>query len=288
MNMDQLNYFITIVEEGTISGAARRLHISQPPVSLQIRNLEEEYGVKLFDRGARQIRLTEAGKSLYAYALKIMELKNAAEDDLNDMSIGKKGSLKIGVISSGLCEEFFRGVQYFHYQYPDIHFKIEDGNTYQLIDSLEKHRIELAVIRTPFLSNGLEVNQLRKDPMAAIGQASYMEHLPEEIISLRDLENKPLILYRRWEKIIREAVENENFLANYYCINDDARTSLQWASAGLGIALVPASTLPLVPHLSYRMLSEENLSSTVYLVRRADNIPSESARAFFEVFKYTK
>ena len=61
MNIDQILYFSTVVEEGTISGAAKRLHMSQPPVSMQIKNLENELGVKLFERGARQIRLTEAG-----------------------------------------------------------------------------------------------------------------------------------------------------------------------------------------------------------------------------------
>ena len=64
MTFDQMQYFAAVVEEGSISAAARRLHMSQPPLSLQIRNLESEYGVQLFERGARQIRLTEAGRSI--------------------------------------------------------------------------------------------------------------------------------------------------------------------------------------------------------------------------------
>ena len=69
MTFDQMQYFAAVVEEGSISAAARRLHMSQPPLSLQIRNLESEYGVQLFERGARQIRLTEAGRLLYRHAV---------------------------------------------------------------------------------------------------------------------------------------------------------------------------------------------------------------------------
>ena len=69
MNFLQLQYFAAVVEEGSISQAARKLNISQPPLSMQIKNLEEEYGVKLFERGSRHIRLTESGELLYGYAV---------------------------------------------------------------------------------------------------------------------------------------------------------------------------------------------------------------------------
>lgn len=285
MNMDQLIYFTAVVEEGTISGAARRLNMSQPPVSLQLKNLEAECGVTLFIRGARQIRLTEAGQTLYDYAVKILDLKHSAEDDLRSLKSGKKGSLRIGIVSSGLCEEFFRGIRDFTLGHPDVNFKIFDGNTYQLLDMLEHQKIELAVIRTPFLEHGLDVMELRRDPITAAGCEQLMIRLPEGALHLSDLRKQPLILYRRWEKIIRECAENEKARLNYYCVNDDARTSIQWAETGMGIALVPASILPVSHGLLARELEEAPLCSTICLVRRRDHELSESALAMYRCFE---
>lgn len=285
MNIDQILYFSTVVEEGTISGAAKRLHMSQPPVSMQIKNLENELGVKLFERGARQIRLTEAGKTLYSYAQKMIEIKNTAEEEMHDLSRGRKGNLKIGVISSGSCPEFFSGIKSFKKTHKDIHFKITDGNTYQLIDALKKNSIDLAVIRTPFLTTGLEMTSLRRDPMTIIGLPSLMKKYPNRPIHLHELGKESLILYRRWEKIIQTVAQEEKYKGNYFCVNDDARTSLQWAEAGLGIAIAPASSLSIAPKLAHRELAEKELYSEIMLVRREHDFSSEIADLFFQEFK---
>lgn len=285
MNMEQLTYFSAVVEEGTISGAARRLHMSQPPLSLQIRKLEQEYGVLLFERGARQIRLTEAGKLLYDYAQRILDLKDSAEEDLKSLHAGKGGSLKLGIISSGTCEELFAGIRAFRRDHAQVRFKLFDSNTFLLLDALERQRIELALIRTPFLSRGLDILRIRSDSFAAAGTEQYFRHLPaDQPVTLKDLNHLPLIVYRRWEKQIRQTMEAEQLCPDYSCINDDARTSIQWAAAGLGVALVPTSVLPLAPQLSWRLLAEESLTSDLCLVRRSGQHPSDNAQAFFRTF----
>jgi DNA-binding transcriptional LysR family regulator len=285
MNMEQLTYFSAVVEEGTISGAARRLHMSQPPLSLQIRKLEQEYGVLLFERGARQIRLTEAGKLLYDYAQRILDLKDSAEEDLKSLHAGKGGSLKLGIISSGACEELFAGIRAFRQNHAQVRIKLFDGNTFLLLDALERQRIELALVRTPFLSRGLDILHIRSDPFAAAGAERYFRHFPaDRPVHLKEIKDLPLIVYRRREKQIRQTMEAEQIQPDYSCINDDARTSIQWAAAGLGVALVPASVLPLAPRLPYRLLAEENLSSDLCLVRRSGQHPSDNAQAFFRAF----
>ncbi|MGN0954480.1 LysR family transcriptional regulator, partial [Dialister sp.] len=78
MDLRQLRYFKTVIEEGTITGAARKLHISQPPLSSQMHLLEKELGTSLFERGARQVIPTEAGSRLYRYAVEMLDLEEAA------------------------------------------------------------------------------------------------------------------------------------------------------------------------------------------------------------------
>ena len=92
MNLKQLEYFIAIADGGSISAAARSLHISQPPLSTQMHLLEDELGQILFDRGPRSIRLTEAGRLFYERAQNILDMAAAAKKDLEQLGQGAAGS----------------------------------------------------------------------------------------------------------------------------------------------------------------------------------------------------
>ncbi len=284
MDIKQLRYYAAIVEEGTISAAARKLHITQPPLSYQIGLLESEYGVQLFERGARSITLTEAGNRLYQYALQILDLVQAAEDDMVSLHQGKSGSIRIGLISSSDSNVLYDGFRAFHGSHPDVQFKITEGNTYELLELLRKDKIELAFIRTPFSAKDMEFVPLTNDSMAAVGSPQFMQSLPDEI-RVQDLGKKPLILYRRWEKIIRKAFEDAHVRPDVFCVNDDARTSLEWAAAGLGIALVPSSILHLMPHLDHRILRDESLQSSICIIKRKDHLLPMAANALYESFQ---
>lgn len=285
MNLIQLHYFVAVAEEGTISAAARKLHISQPPLSVQIKNLEEEYGLPLLERGARHVRLTPAGELLYRYALRMIEMEEAARDDLQGLRAGLAASIRLGVVSSGECGEFLEGVSAFRALHPEVSFRIYDGNTYELLQALERQQVELALVRTPYQAPETQSIVLRTDAIAAVGRAEVMAGLPQGPITLSALGDRPLILYRRWQEILQREMGQEQVSAQIVCINDDARTSLQWASAGLGIALVPESVLPLVPGLESHPLSEQNLRTSIHLIRRRGRSISPSAEAWFSLMR---
>ena len=96
MNLKQMEYFITIVNEGSISAASKILHISQPPLSTQMKLLEQELGVTLFERGSRAIALTHAGKVFYDRAQGILDMTGAARQELEQMGRGLHGFLRLG------------------------------------------------------------------------------------------------------------------------------------------------------------------------------------------------
>ena len=100
MELKQLSHFVTVVKEGTISGAARKLNLSQPPLSTQMKQLEDEFGCVLFERGSRKIQLTEAGQLLYERAVTMLELSEATRRELLDYNSGLTGALRLGVVSS--------------------------------------------------------------------------------------------------------------------------------------------------------------------------------------------
>lgn len=100
MDIRQLKYFLTITEEEQITAAARRLRIAQPPLSQQMKGLEDELGITLFKRGPRHIQLTDAGKLLANRARQILELSDSTVREIDDFKRGLKGTLSIGTVSS--------------------------------------------------------------------------------------------------------------------------------------------------------------------------------------------
>lgn len=245
MDIRHLRYFITIVNEGNISNAAKALNMSQPPLSTQIRLLEEELGCALFDRNTRHIQLTGAGEILYERAKAILELLSDTRTELNDYKKGLSGTIRIGIVSSVGSTAFTRWIMDFHNQYPDIRYALTEGNTYDLVGRTRSSQIDLALVRTPFSAPDLAFVPLKEEKLVAIGQEGFFRDRSAQDIVLEDLAAAPLIIYRRWETILRSTFQAEALSPDFICINDDARTTVYLAGAGLGMGIVPASVIPL-------------------------------------------
>lgn len=123
MDIRQLRYFIAIVEERKISAAARRLHLSQPPLSQQLKAMEEELGSKLVERSGKYLVVTEAGKALYKYALQLDQLMEEAKMEVREVGNGLNGRLTIGVNTFSVAE-LPEILYHFHKLYPKVTYKI--------------------------------------------------------------------------------------------------------------------------------------------------------------------
>lgn len=178
MELKQLSHFITVVKEGTISGAARKLNLSQPPLSTQMKQLEDEFGCVLFERGSRKIQLTEAGQLLYERAVTMLELSEATRRELLDYNSGLTGALRLGVVSSVGSSLLPLWAAAFHQAYPDIRFELFEANTYQLLEQLRSNLLELAIVRTPFHAEGFVCTSLCEEPMLAVGSETFF---PEKL-----------------------------------------------------------------------------------------------------------
>lgn len=283
MDLRQLRYFKAIIEEGTITGAARKLHISQPPLSSQMHLLEKELGSTLFERGARQIVPTEAGSRLYRYALEMLELESAAREEISNLKTGHQGILHLGMVSSGGHEKLYGLLREFKSRYPHIQVKVHEGNSYELLERLRKGKLDVSLLRSPFSLYGLDLVPLEKTSMAVgLSGKAFPSFQPGSFL-LKDLTGLPLILYRRWEKIIMEECEKEKFQPDVYCVADDARTCREWAEAGLGAALVPLTVLEKSGELMVGKLQEEALQSELYLARRKGEGQGGGPSLFFHM-----
>lgn len=288
MDIRQLLYFTTIAEEGSISAAAKKLHLSQPPLSYQMKLLEKELHLPLIERSARGIELTEAGRVLYKRAQGILELSELTRKEMLAMASGFTGTLHIGTVSSSGASLLGWRIPAFHQKYPQIGFAIHEGNTFELMEMLESGLIELAIVRTPFHSDQLNCLYLSPEPMIAAGASSFFPAgMPSgQPISLELLGHAPVILYRRFEKILLSLCEQKGITPQVFCIADDARTTLMWAEAGLGVAVVPQSAYRIMPHhnMVYGELSEEDLHTRIAAVCKKGCSLSWAAQQFLEIF----
>ncbi|MBU5438889.1 LysR family transcriptional regulator [Tissierella sp. MSJ-40] len=268
MDMKQLLYFVTVVNEGNITAAAKKLHIAQPALSNHIKNLEEDLNVKLFHRGPRKITLTDAGEILFTKANNILELKHSIRKELEDNKSGFKGTLKIGTISAIDADLLENNFLKFHKKYNKIKYELYEGITPEIIDLLFSRVIEIGIVRTPFDKSGLNTTYLKIEPMIAAYQNDDTLDKLGDSISIKDLNKKPLIIYRRFEHIIISAFQKSEVNPYIFCINDDSRTSLLWANAGLGVAIVPISSknLVLANNLKFKIIDDESLFTQVAII----------------------
>lgn len=239
MELRQLEYFRMIVETGSISEAARRLHMSQPPLSYQMKKLEEEVGTILFARGHRNITLTEAGTILYTRALQILSMSDAAVHEAG--RAGKFRTLYVGMTPSTI-RIMGRYLKEFSILHPEVRYQIRDGSTFLLKHLLESGEIDVAVLRTPVPTDTMEVQRLGTDPMAAAVPAGLLKTLLP-CISLKELAALPLSVYQRYVDLLTECFARENLTPDFFSVCDDARTSLLWAEEGIAAAVFPESLL---------------------------------------------
>lgn len=239
MNIKQLKYFLVVAEERQITSAAKKLYIAQPPLSYQLKQLEKEVGTQLFVRNAHGIELTEEGKIFQKYAEKIVNLSLAVTSQIHQIKEGELGKIRIGVISScgGVVpnKQFKQLINY----YPSVSFEIHEANTFGIVEQLQDGILDLGIVRTPFNLEGLNSKDFYQEHMVAVANNDFLQE--NEIDRLSQLENKPLILYRRFQEIFNRSFRHQGIRPFYAVICDDARTAIHWADEGLGVALVPES-----------------------------------------------
>ena len=284
MEIKQLEYFRAIVEAGTISGAARELHMTQPPLSYQIKMMEEELKVSLFLRGTKRITLTEAGKTLYEQAEKILTLTELTKSEV--LKSSQATTLHIGMTPSTVSM-MSNYLQQFARRYPQIRFDIHEGSTFTLKEQMENQQVDITTLRTPIALSGCEVKSLAKERLLAMAIPEYPLFEGKTSVSLHELMDQPLILSRRYQKYMLSVFEKAGVTQNIYCACEDARTALIIAEKGVGIAILPASMLKQSEKLKAWEIKDADLATEILLVWRKGRVAVE-VKKFLEMMEDAK
>lgn len=291
IDIRQLRYFIAMVEERKISAAAKRLHMSQPPLSQQLKAMEDELGSKLFERSGKFLELTEAGKALYKNALQITQLMEETKTEVKEVGEGVNGRLTMDVNTfsvSGLPQI----LEQFKNQFPKITYKIQQNESSHLCQLVRDRVVELAIIRLPLNLDDFSVLHLCNEPFYFI--TSEKQILTDHEVSLVEIEQHPL-LFPSTEGLgvhylIVEAFSRAKLQPHIVGECSDISLLMDLIASDFAASIVPETLLERYhgyPINAYRISHTPELTGSVGLIWLKDHSLSQAAENFIEMLQKT-
>lgn len=297
MELRQVRYFTVLAEELSFTRAARRLHVSQPPLSFQIASLEAELGARLFDRTSRSVVLSTAGHAFLPHALAVLARLDEARTHVARVASGLQGRVQVGLAGSHFLGPFPQFIQQFRQQRPEVEVVLHEMKPSEHLQALRDGRLDLSVSRNPLGDGQVSAALLWRDPVVAAfppghrlskrGQISLAELQGEDFVFLR-LDSSPFAA-----RLLGACVQ-AGFAPRIVQQVVEIPAVLNLVAAGLGVALVPASlallradavgTSQLADCANDGVAQREALASgselngDVYVLRRTENsAPAVSA-----------
>ncbi|MDA8099740.1 MAG: LysR family transcriptional regulator [Nitrospiraceae bacterium] len=238
-----MRYFVAVAEELHFGRAAKRLHIAQPPLSQQIMNLEEELGVKLFDRSRRTVRLTECGGYFLKEAQQLLQHAEQAAETARRISRGEAGRIVVGFVGSVVHTFLPKGLRLFRERYPGVELVLQELNTLEQIKALHAKRLDVGFHYPDVKDSLLTSRVLTRAPLMAVLPAKH-RLAGRTSIRMEDLAGEPFIANTRSsEPVVRDAFislcHSAGFTPRIAQEAGHVQTVLGLVASGLGVCLLP-------------------------------------------------
>lgn len=220
MDIRIMEYYLAVVREGNISAAAEALHVSQPALSRQIKDLEEELGVTLFERGSRRIRLTEEGMILRRRAEEMVRLMQITQSEISQAHSSLSGEVHIGAGESLAFHHLSRIAGEIHKEHPDVRFTITSGDTADLLDQLDNGLVDVALVFTDYDHSQYQGIRLPSDDRLGLLMRKDCPLAEKTVVSVTDLKGLPLIVPRAARELLSSdpSLSNLNIVTVYNLI----------------------------------------------------------------------
>ena len=266
MNIElrHIRYFLTVAEEKNFTRAAQRLCMSQPPLSMQIRDLEESIGAELFLRTSQGVVLTEVGQ---AFLTAVEPLQHQLDDAIQlarHVSNGEVGQLRLGFTGTSMLNPLIpESIRRYQQQYPKVGLKLEEANSLKLIDYVLEDRLDIAIIRPPRqIHSSLAMQQLLNEALiAAVSVRRDLAHgeQPLQVTCLREHEMilSPRSVSAGLYDAVTDAFQQAGFEPKLGQSEPQIVSILSLVAADLGVSMVPESSQQLqIQGVVYRPFAE--------------------------------
>jgi DNA-binding transcriptional LysR family regulator len=295
MDIRQLRYFVTIAHEGQITRAAKQLNIEQPPLSRQLRLMEEELGVLLFERMGKRLKLTDAGELLRRKAELLLFQYEETIREVKENEEGLRGVLSIGAVVS--CIALLpQHIKKFRAEFPQVTYKIVEGDHFYLGELLEQRKIELIVTRLPFeaMSDAQQyaILPLPSDPYVVVIPSSWTDYAGRTAIQMKELVNVPLITLKTdqttqmHERVVSEC-RRFGVEPNFICECSSVAIAMSLIAAGIGATVFPKSVISTYSSDTLHMLDivDADFESEMAIVWLQNRQISRRALRFIDGFR---
>lgn len=276
MELRHLRYFLTVAEELSFTRAAKRLFISQPPLSRQIGELEREVGAPLFIRDNKKVALTEAGKYFEQEVRQLLQALDKATVTTRKLADHMSGEFRIGYISSTFSSHISALVEYFTKAYPYVKCKLYEVPTASQVAALEQGKLDLGILRAPLQSPHLQAKVWFRDKYALVYNKQKLRLKTEK--DLATLKDQTFIFFNKeyaphYYQALLEICAGYGFTPHVMHESNNIGSILQLVRNGLGVSMVPSSLARVhaYPELAYWEIKRASLFTEVLLATPREN-----------------
>jgi DNA-binding transcriptional LysR family regulator len=287
MELRALRYFVTVAEELHFGRAARRLSMTQPPLSQAISGLERELGVRLLERTRRKVALTHSGAAFLGEARATLARAAQAVEAAQRAERGEVGRLAVGYIAATAFTLLPLVLRDFSRSFPDVKLELREFTLPQQFEALRRGEIHVALLRPPVADAELASETILQEPFALALPAGHPLAALRRVPARR-LAAEPFVMFPRlpglvFHDLIMDFCLRTGFAPRVAQEANQTHTVVGLVSAGIGVALVPASTQRIgLAGVVYRPLREKTPSSrTAVAWRRLDSSPA--VKSFLDV-----
>ena len=287
MEIKDMRAFYAIVEEGNISHAAQRLDIAQPALSRQMKRLETQLGVQLFERGSRRIRLTDAGRVLYSRVEHILGMVDGTVREITEIGSGVAGCIRLGTITTSGAMLLPELITEFHRRYPQVTFQLWEGEGTRILELLDNRVIEIGITRTQVDARVYESIVLPNEPLVLIMNKAHDIGSDAQKVRLAELKDQPLIIPLRWQSMFTANCRKLGFEPNILCVSDSIVQDLLLAKMGMGMAILPISSKTLLTDgdLTYKKLVDPEITTHTVVAWLKNRTLSSSSEHLIKLFR---
>ncbi|HMF90505.1 MAG TPA: LysR substrate-binding domain-containing protein [Candidatus Angelobacter sp.] len=284
MEVHQLRYFCAVAETGSFTRAAAREQVAQPSLSQQIMKLEEELGVRLFDRLGRAVRLTEPGQLFLPRAQTILSELRAAKEEVAEKQSTVSGKVCVGVIPTIAPYFLPPRIALFSRKYPHATITVMEDVTVRLMDRLRGGLVDLAIMALPARGHDLECYPLRTERLFAILPRGHALSRKRSL-KMKELRDEPFLLLRDdhcFRDTAIEVCKHARILPQVVFESGQFSSILGMVAAGLGISIVPEMALEKRADCSSVLITDERASRTIGVAALKGHFLGRAPRAFLD------